>query len=281
MLRAALLAPVFGALAGCFAIPPDPFVWSAPKLDNDDIAVSACAAKPTGHILPVFVSVTNRTDSEWTIDPGQVFALTTKDCEPGSRALPIPPTEAAHMAESRSAAVAAGVKNAVSAPSTLGAALVGAVGAVAAVDIGGLSELAMGTGLGAAAGAGFGAVVGGLYTFLRVRKSRASDEASQRNDDLTRVALDQDHGKPRQVDSGASIGGYVYFYQGQQPADYPQFEVLLTKGGKPNAGGVQPEPSACDCVIELQRCPKLNDPVLLISKACTARGHSDACRVAP
>ncbi len=201
---AAILLAALAAGCGVASAPINnpPQVVATPR--SGEIAVSSQSAKPSGNVVPVFVSVANGTDTPREIVPSQIFALN----ENGERVAPLPPGEAAREAGG------AGVLKAVLTSSAASAVGFGAVGA----------------GIGAAAGSAFGAAgtgailgsaIGGGEGILQGAPAGANEARSQANQQIGALAL---QGGPVRKDFTAS--GYVFFPKGS----YKEIELLLVNG---------------------------------------------------
>ncbi len=201
------------AVGGCAcAVAPAPIahtpnVVATPQ--SGQLIISVQAAQPVGEVVPVYVSISNGTDTPREVVPTQVFALN----QVGERIAPLPPGEAARQAGSAAELRGALQKAAVSGVGG------GAVGAAAGAIAGAAGDSGSGWGFaspgaGALVGTGIGAARG---VFRGAEKGQAKAD-KQANQQIRALAL-----KREEVRQNFSVSGYVFFPKGS----YNQVEMVL------------------------------------------------------
>jgi len=199
------------ALSACSAKHQAPPL-AVPQVQAGRVSVRAIAADRLGSVQPVAVAVTNGLTESIRVDSGRAFALRAT----GEQVTPLPPNEAARLAEGRLPGALGGAgKGAVT------GGLAGAVGgAISGAIQGGIgSAVGIGTAVGVAFGAITGAITGGGGTSDSPGDVRGFTERS-----LPDISLAP----------GLSTTGYVYYPEGS----YQTLELQLTD--EPS-GRVMPE----------------------------------------
>jgi hypothetical protein len=180
---------------------------AVPQVEPGRLSVRAVAADPLGSVQPVAIAMTNGLTESVRIDSGQVFAVRTT----GERVAPLPPNEAARIAEGR-------------APGALGSAGKGAVtggvgGAISGAISGGIGSA---VGIGTAVGVVFGAITGAL-------SGGASSDSPGDVRGFTERSLPDGSVAP-----GLSATGYVYYPEGS-------YQTLELQPTDDPSGGLMPE----------------------------------------